>query len=62
VDGVYLSGEGSPISYLYFDREGKRFKLHVSNGEDYITVDLSRRDEEYAHKTLEWIALIVEDF
>lgn len=62
MDGVYLSGEDSPLSYLYFDKEGKRFKLHVNNGEDYITIDLSKRDEEYARKTLEWISLIVGDY
>ena len=61
IESVYLSKK-FPTARLYFDKEQKRFKLYVSNGEDSVTVDLSARSEEYARDAIEWISLIIGDF
>ena len=62
---VQLSGEEleeSSSSFLFFDEKEKKFKLHVTNGEDYVTVDLSIRDPERAREIVEWVSLITGDF
>jgi len=61
MESVYIS-QKFPIAHLYFDEDKKCFKLHVSDGEDYVTVDLSKRDKEYAKEAIELISLLVGDY